>query len=353
MNGLVNTVPSYWQEYLQKKIDTIKALQKDYGANGVSFALISDFHVCVNEKHSPSILQKVLNECNIPYFFNAGDVVSGKGIISPQDLLGEIDEFYGLIAPIKEKCLSAEGNHDRAFSTFNPPNYYRENLTKKEFFAKYFSYQTKCRDRVFGDGEYFFVDDKENKVRYIVLNSQDVPTEEKTEQGFSRYNVMTHFGFLQKQLDWLATVALKFPESGWNVVVCSHATVYGISCEQNTYNYGALMGMLWAFNNGMAFATEEKHDNSLFDVKVAVDFSNGGGGNVVAWLGGHTHADKVAKQNGIVCVEIDTDASYGKHVGTTDEQVIDVFTVDLNKKHVKVVRIGRGKDREFSYAKEQ
>ena len=141
------------------------------------------------------------------------------------------------------------------------------------------------------------------------MNSQDVPNEDKTEEGFAKYNTMTHFGFLQKQTEWFADNALRFSEKGWSVVVCSHANPLGLAEEEHVYNYGIIEGILNAFNSGGVYVGEETYKNSLFDIKISVDYRNNGG-NVIAWLGGHTHRDDFAIVNGINCIEIASDAAY-------------------------------------------
>lgn len=352
MSEQTTLIPKYWLETVDKKIAEIKNAKKDIGENTASFAFITDFHLIVNEKHSAPIIKKVIEECDIPYLINAGDIVSGVGNCSEEFLLDEITQVLNLFKDIEDKCIYAEGNHDRAFCTFPPPDYYRENLTKKVFHDKFFLPQKKHGDRIFGDGGYFYIDDKVGKVRYIVLNSQDVPSEEKTEKGFAKYNVMTHFGFLQNQIDWLAAVALNLPSDEWHVVVCSHATATGIAVEEHVYNYDLVLGILDAFNRKSTFSASEEHENCLFNASTSVDFSDSFG-KIIAWVGGHTHRDNIAIKKGIVQIESMSDSAYTelnpKRKNTTDEQVIDVFIIDKETKKVKVIRIGRGENREFSY----
>ena len=146
------TLPIYWEKHLKEKIQTIRRLQATAGENCACVAMITDFHWSVNIKTSVALLERVLMECNIPYFFNAGDIVSGAGICTAEFLIDEIQSCQKLFLPIEEKCLYAEGNHDRAYSTFEPPAYYQENLPKSQFEHLYFSPMKKYSDRKFGDG---------------------------------------------------------------------------------------------------------------------------------------------------------------------------------------------------------
>ncbi len=350
------TIPSYWDEHLREKIERIHNRQISAGKSGTSVALITDMHWAENEKHSGALMEKVLFECGIPYFFNAGDLISGKGICTPQELLQDIIEYREQFKDIEHKCLMVEGNHDSAHSTFEPPAYYVENLPEKTFNEYYFRPYTQYKDRVFSDEiSYYYADDTVHKVRYIVLNCQNVPNDEKTEKGYAKYNRMLHFGFLQKQINWFANVALAVPDSTWSVVVCSHATYYGALEEDHAfnYNYDLMMNVINAFKKHTSYTGKTQHENPLFNAEISVDFT-GKGGNFVAWLGGHRHDDHINVLDGITLVDVATDASYenykklGKR-GKIEEHAFDVFTIDTKLHKVYVTRIGGGEDREFDY----
>lgn len=348
----MKNIPEYWREHLLFKINKIKQLQADNKAS--SFGLITDIHWVENEKWSALLLEQIINECGIKYFFNGGDLISGKGIVDEEELYMEINSFLHAFSGIEKNCLSVEGNHERAYSIFEPPLYYVQNMKMADLRERYFKPYKKYPDRAFSDdGSYYFVDDESNKIRYIALNSQDVPNDDETAEGFAVYNSLRNYGFLQTQLDWLANVALDVPASSWSVVLCSHAATP--SSEQNdfSYNYDVVIGILDAFANKRAFVGEEKHENSLFDVKVSADFSQKGG-NVIAWVGGHRHNDYIKNKSGITIVETTTDASYENYKklgyrGTTSEHAFDIFTVDKKTRKVYITRIGRGNDREFEY----
>ena len=345
-------LPSYWEKFLTNKIRKIQRLQEEAGESCACVAMLTDFHWRENAKNSVALLERILKECDIPYFFNAGDVVSGAGTCTAEFLREEIRGCKRLFLPLEEKCLYAEGNHDRAYCTFEPPAYYVENLPKTEFDKLYFSSLNKYPNRQFGAGGYYYADDVTNKVRYIVLNGQDVPNDEIDERGYAKYNAMLCFGFLQKQIEWFANVALVMPSPNWSVIVCSHASPNGVKVEERSYNYSLMTGVLKAFQGGTTFKSETVQENPLFNARISVDFT-GKGGNVIAWLGGHTHKDAIAVENGIVCVDTTTDSAfvslYPEKAGTTAEQAFDVFVINRNKRKGKIIRIGVGEDREFVY----
>jgi hypothetical protein len=227
-------------------------------------------------------------------------------------------------------------------------------MKKADLLERYFKPYTKYSDRKFSkNGSYFYADDENNKIRYIALNSQDVPNDDETEEGFAVYNTLRNYGFLQEQIDWLAHEALSVPYASWSVVLCSHAATPSSGGEDFNYNYDIVLGLLDAFKNKRAYAGEEKHDNSIYDVSVSADFS-GKGGDVIAWVGGHRHEDLIKCESGITIVVTTTDASYENYKklglrGSVGEHAFDIFTVDKSNRRVSVTRIGRGEDREFEY----
>ena len=71
-------IPDYWQVHLEEKIARIHTLQVQAGISGTSFGLVTDFHCGDNCMHSAALMEKVLTECGIPYFFNAGKLPGGN-----------------------------------------------------------------------------------------------------------------------------------------------------------------------------------------------------------------------------------------------------------------------------------
>ena len=351
MDIISRKLPAYWEEHLQKKIRKLRNWKELAGSDGFCVAMITDFHWRENEKYSIIMLKRILQECDIPYFFQAGDVVSGAGICTKEAIWEELDEYKKAVGLLKEKCLCVEGNHDRAYSTFEPPAYYVENIPKTEFDDVYFSQIRQDGNKIYAQGGYYYVDDEKKKVRYIVLNSQNVPNDETDERGYAKYNSMTNYGFLQKQIEWFAHIALDVPCKAWTVVVCSHVSPNGAKYVR-AYNYSLMINILRAFQKGDVYEGQEKHENPLFSGHIRVDFTNKSG-NVAAWLGGHIHRDELQMENGIFCVDTTTDAAfvsrYPEKKGTIKEQAFDVFVFDTKQRKCNVVRFGAGEDRGFSY----
>ena len=353
---LVTTIPEYWKDHLEEKIAKIHEQQIRAGVTGTSFGLITDFHCSDNTMHSPALMEKVLTECGIPYFFNAGDFVSGMGIIAPEDLIREIEVTRRLFSRIADKQLMALGNHDPAYSTFQPPDYYAEFLSKEEIYEYIFRPQTAYPNRVFCEnGADFYADDVFHKVRYVVLNTHDTPSDGLKEDGHAVYNKFRLTGFRNDCVNWFADVALQVPSADWTVVLCTHESI-GADKGYVYYNQELVLEIINAFRKHTAYCGSTCYEDVTgYDAQVEVDFT-GRGGDFAAWVGGHTHRDDSRVLSGVLTVCAINDSLHNsalspfKHqAGTITEQAFDIFTINKKEHKLYVTRIGCGEDREFTY----
>jgi len=339
-------IPRYWVKYLEEKIHSIHQKQISAGIDAASFGAIADFHLSCNAMHSPAIMKKIMEECGIPYAFLAGDFVSGFGITPKEHLISEIEAVRRLFREIEDKMLWVMGNHDPAYSTFEAPDYYAENLTEEEIYEYMFRHQTQYPGRVFGEGgRYFYVDDVFHKVRYIGLDTHDMPSDAQKEDGHPVYPKFTTMAYCQAQVDWFTHVALQVPSRQWTVVLCTHETFEGDNC----YNHELIRGVIDAFRKHTCYEGKtECEEMPAFSAKVSVDFTDGGG-DFALWLGGHTHKDIVKYQQGILTMSIASDGRAITDEGTLQEQAFDIFTIDKKNHRILITRIGYGQDRELEY----
>ncbi len=343
------TIPDYWNGYLEEKIRQIHAKQIEGGVHAASFGVIADFHFTVNCLRSPALMEKILDDCGIPYFFLAGDFVSGMGMIEPEDLIRETVCVRRLFSRIENKMLLAQGNHDPAYSTI-PGHGYAESLTAGQIYEYMFRFQTQYPNRVFGEGgTYFYADDCEHKIRYIVLNSHDTPNDDVKPDGFPMYPKMRCVGFGQTQLRWFAETALDVPtpDSGadvpWTVVLCTHESVCG---DEEYFNREIVLGLIDAFRKHTVYEGRSDCTDPAYNASVCADFT-GRGGDFAVWVGGHTHRDMEQNADGILLLTTASDSF--NDIGNTDEQCFDIFTVNKAEHTICATRIGRGEDRAFTY----
>lgn len=339
-------IPEYWKEHLEERIQKIHERQIAVGSDGTSFGLVGDFHFTCNTLHAPALLEKILEECAIPYFIQGGDIVSGMGVVTPENLIREIVTVRKLFHRIESKMLLTIGNHDPAYSLF-PGEGYAQSLTKEQLYEYMFRFQAQYPGRVFGPaGTYFYADDVCHKMRYVILNSHDTPTDELKEDGRPIYPKMWNIGMCQEQIDWFAHTALKVPDAEWTVVICTHEP-YCLYGENHHHNRSLLLGIIDAFRKHTSFeGATDYPEKPGYSAKVSVDFT-GAGGNFAAWVGGHYHQGVGEYEQGILCISPFSDGF--RSVGNTEEQSFDIVTVDKKNHRLYLTQVGFGMDREFDY----
>lgn len=333
--------PAYWNDEVNDSISKIQALQAAGGNSTTSVGFITDVHAGSREIYSAKMLEKIMNDCEIPYYFDGGDVVRGAGLEKKANLIYYIDKERNAFANLHDRCMRVIGNHDPAYSELGGTSYYEQNLTIEETYHEFFRPSARGTDLVWGDeGRYFYVDDQAHRIRYIGLDSTDTP-----------YNVnkMRLFCFRQTQINWLANVALDVPDSTWSVVVCSHYAPTTYDKNHSIVNSHIILDILKAFKNNTSYSVSG--GNASYPVSVNVDYTNKGG-DVVCWMYGHVHADNIHVANEITVVSTEADvvdAEDNVTTGTIQEHAFDVFTINKATRTVNITRTGLGEDRSFTY----
>ena len=216
-----------------------------------------------------------------------------------------------------------------------------------------FRFETQYSDRVFGPtATYYYVDDKFHKMRYVVLNSHDIPSDERNEKGLPRYDRFRTTAVRQKQMEWFANVALDVPSAGWTVTLCTHEN---LAKGLEFYGGEIITGILNAFKNHTKFEGKTNIGKPEFEVEISVDFI-GKGGDFTAWVCGHFHDSVIEVIDGINNISTLNDSlhkpaesPYERKIGTLSEHAFDIFTVDKKKRKIFITRIGAGVDREVEY----
>ena len=332
-----DNIPAYWGEEINNVINKVTDYQRLGGYNCTSFGFITDIHWGNNNGNSPALLKKVLNECNVPYYFDGGDVVRGSGLEKKDKLISLIVEEREAFKDVQDKCLRVIGNHDPAYSELGGTSYYAQNLTHEETYDVFFRASAFGNNIVWGgENKYFYADDKAHKIRYIGLDSTDTPYD---------VNKMRLFCFREAQIKWLANEALNVPSDDWSVVICSHFAP--TSTSSSIVNADIILGLLKAFKNKSSYSVVGT--NSTYPVSLNVDYTNKGG-NVICWIYGHVHSDNIYEVETIKVISTDGDVKEEDKIkGTITEQAFDIFTINKSTRKVNITRVGQGEDREFEY----
>lgn len=314
------TIPTFWQTAVDACIAKIKALQ--IGRNCITFPFFSDNHQ--RNGYAGMLIAYIMKECNIPYCFYGGDSISNGTIADEAEMIAQDKAFDTIMSYIPNgRLCRAVGNHDGYW--YDGTNKYWYN--RDQVYELFLREESIAQNKHFGDdGTYYYVDDIASKVRFIILNTNEVDS---------------------TQLTWLQNTALSFNESGWAVVFISHQPI--------SNHYHALI------SNAAEVRTV---------VKNYIDGSDTNKADVVGWFSGHIHRDRMwtgeavntsddsqGTEMGFTQITITSDATViayddaTKHPQANDDQshAIDFVTINKTTKTVNLTRLGIGNDRSYMY----
>lgn len=200
---------------------------------------------------------------------------------------------------------------------------------------------------------YYYYDLPEKNVRVIILNTQDIPHIFDTD-GYSKYVDISVYGYRQAQITWLYQT-LK-ASSDKTVCIYQHIPFGERHGPQGAYpyNYELVDGIINSFVTGGKYSGSYTA-NSDFKASISCDFL-GRKGKLAFLAHGHNHRDKISvDSNGIHNYSIGCSVSRPKKdqgdrpLGALEEDLWDAVVLDPIKRHVDLLRFGKGTDRSFDY----
>lgn len=312
-------VPAYFAENLETAISTAESNMDAVGRDGETFVFFSDPHWSNNDKHSPGLIKRIVEELPINVVICGGDMITGSRNVP--DMVNSMESCIEVFSSLPVRFYTTIGNHDdnrhssSAATTWSKAKTY--NLMQKQFDLETSGSGPECT---------YYVDIPATKTRVIVLDSE-APTS----------------AIRASEVTWLTEVLASAPD-GWHAMIFLH-----IMYSWNTWHTGMTSDELFRTELGNAICNACDTHNA-----------SGTGATVEAIFCGHTHFDaEFTSTAGIPIIIIDCDArSTGTVVdgvvdytkGTITEQCLDIVTMDYTNKVIKCVRVGRGSSREISYA---
>lgn len=341
----ISSIPSYWEDNYNRAKNRILELQRQGGVNTFSIGMLTDVHWRGNNKKSAILLENILKDCNIKYFIEGGDYVTGDGSAMYEKTKNDIINYKKAFEKVAYKRLSLQGNHDMTYSSDGTSStFYDSEFEQNEFYDLFFrSEDINNQNLVFSDaGKYFYADDKNKKVRIIGLNAYDRDT-----KGVGAMNLIV---YSEKQINWLIDVLNDTPD-GYSLIIASHPPAPE-SKNTTNINQGLIIGVLKALKDKTKYIGTGS--NETYPASVSCNFTQKNV-DVIAWVCGHTHEDLNWVNNGINIISTLNDSSNVtgtgaiKVVGTDTEQAFDVYTINKEERKFYCTRIGAGSDREFNY----
>ena len=293
-------LPKYYfsDNYITSKVNEINSIIKSCASNGDAFFFITDEHWELNARNSPMLVKYLHDKCNITRLFDGGDRYNGYDEYRVDCLLRE--------AMGSDRVYPVVGNHE-----------YLLGGTNNDAFATSFIHIT---DAVWGEQgkPYYFVDNKQQKIRYIMLQAFD-----EHHDG----SVGASIGYSDAELAWLQNTALNV-EHGWVIIIFTHSMLV---MNDNTKTVGVPSGRF----------------------KMAYDIINNydGEGTIACVIMGHAHWDKKhTTSSGVqmivtTCDKYDLSREPGleqdtRTPGTISEQAFEVVVLDKQNRKITFVRIG-------------
>ena len=310
---VVGSLPTYYSEYLDKRITDIRSKDLLIGNHGDAFIFITDLHD-QNDFYSPSLAKKIIDNTSVNHLVYGGDYIN-----EPTREVG-IKNLFNRVARCKvvDDAVFLVGNHDT-----NP--YGNGKLTQEECYSILCKHLEKHIDT--NKKTYFYRDNETQKIRYFYLNSGENGVLDTVQE------------------EWLKTNAESLTNE-WTIVIFTHLGIY---------------------TNGVDNRTDIISYSCINTIKTALSTTQA---NVACIVCGHTHID-LADTTGdypIICTTCDAHgiqatscSTDDRTVGTINEQAFDIFHVDTLNRKIYVTRIGGGKnnvitsgsynanDREFNY----
>lgn len=255
------------------------------------------------------------------YIGNLGDMIPGDvEVETSRKYLVKLAQATNQNA----KCpvFYARGNHDDNgwYSGGGMGGTYQtdEMMNDKEWYQAVFGISAKnlVIDENRPNGGYGYFDHEASKIRVFVLNTEDLPYIVES-NGTYRYSSYNGHALSDEQINFVAN-ALYFTDKDepneWAALFMSHVPLD--TTNDDGYRFGIkdalirgheyLLAVISAYRKGSAFsASGSAYNASLgdvsedFNISVAVDYTAKGGGDVIAFVSGHTHTDNFSSLVGV------------------------------------------------------
>lgn len=291
---------------------------------------VTDNHI-IRTKRLMNAYRQIKSECGI------NNLVLGGDYVNDGTKEYKINNYRGLRHFLEcENYFPVNGNHDdnSIWDSCIESEKSTNHLTSKELYDEFFNHISSITEH----GKlYYFSDDNIAKVRYIFLDSNDIPCV-FSENGKLKYTKQNVFAMSQEQIDWLCNEALMFEEEGWDVIFVAHAFPKWDEIKRKNdaevKRLEPLADIIDCYKKGGNLYKEYFDDE--FKNCVNIDFSSYNRANVLLCIAGHYHADFEEYSNeGVPVIYTGNVIMYKYAVprndGEKSELLFDIVTIDRKK----------------------
>ncbi|MBQ3225731.1 MAG: metallophosphoesterase [Clostridia bacterium] len=352
-----NTYPDYIKENVLEAKEKIRAHQTE---SAITFAFMTDLHYSSTKNHDIRT-QRLMNAYReLKRDVQVDKLILGGDYLNDGTKEYKTNNYISLRNFLKdERYFPVNGNHDdNSIWDLCIENEVSENhLSPKELYDLFFDHlpDLGAEFNKKAPGLYYVYNDKEQKVRYIFLDTNDIPYS-IDENGKLNYTKQHLFALSQNQLDWLVNEALCFDENGWDIIIISHnfyKFAEGGRNNKESERLKVLGDVLDAYQNGKDIDRDYFRDE--FFVHCKAEFSKAKRGHIIACFAGHHHADFAERTDGGIPVIYTSNlmmyhpCTPERNDGDKSELLFDVVTIDRKEKAIYMTRVGAGEDRIIRY----
>lgn len=345
-----------YPHYIQDAVsEAVAKIQKVQSKKSVTFGFMTDLHYSqtynhdIRTKRLMNAYRETKRRVGSDMLILGGDLTN-DGIKEYKE--NNYRELRGLIGD--EAYFPVNGNHDdnSIWDLVIKAETSTNHLSTEELYNIFYNHLPKAGAK-FNEknpGLYYYYDDNTSKVRYIFLDTGDIP-HKVDEKGKLVYTKQHTFAISQNQADWLINEALSVPDEDYDIVVVGHTFAFDGS-EDWSRKLILINDILDAYKSGKDI--DRKYCEGDFLVNVKTDFENKKRGNIIACFAGHYHSDFVKYTTlGIPLIFVDCTIMYNYGTervdGDKSEIIFDMVTINRDEKKIHLVRIGAGNDRIVEY----
>ena len=345
--------------YIEEEVKScVERIQEHQGYNTVTFGFMPDIHYSDTHNHNVRMKRVVNAYKEIAKRTGSSMLVLGGDYVNDGVKEYKVNNYRELRAHLSgTNFFPINGNHDdnSIWDVFTRNEKATQHIKTEELYSLFYShvkYQGAEHDKN-NNGLYYLYNDENAKIRYIFLDSNDIP-EEYDENGMLAYTKQGTFALSQKQTDWLCNTALSFDEEGWGVVIFAHSAKFpGEEPDNFENNIAFLNEIIKAYKSGEDLNGE--FNEGILKVKINAQFSGKTRGNIIALFAGHHHSDILKTDSyGVPFIYRANTIMYkGPKLVRTDgdatEILFDVITINKDAGKIYITRVGAGEDLEVSF----
>ncbi|MEF7475273.1 phage baseplate upper protein [Pediococcus pentosaceus] len=289
---------------------------------------------------------------------------------------GHLDSYAGLMSDEKNYALefiygspnhadkfALRGNHDDGTLRLRnyrkgiqpSPDYFPETISRNEFNNHFQNGQLLFGEQRQEGGTYFYKDYPDFKVRLIGLDSNDTPEDTKASDGGVNYPGINYMGYSQKQMDWLANVALQNVPEDYVTIIMAHVQATPGQYDddltdpmQSHYtNQKQVNQIINDFKNGQSSVVTNNVKD--WEINVKTNFVQQGKRDMAAWIHGHLHYEESTTSNGFNDISCISSIPYTGFNNGSKNGGWSLFTLDRDNRKLKITGYGMATNRSFSY----